>query len=118
MGTHGLTTAHYKARDLQVLMREVLIDHANEKQPFLRTNPRHPSTVGLIRRGLLRTTTPATHTELTMDGKEVVCIILGHYADAIIKTRAFLEKINFDKSLHAAQRPELELAKMMSATRY
>lgn len=127
---HRMTPAQHRAIDMPHQMRELLMEHAAGPSPIRRNGnergcDQERTRQGLMRRNLVRyvnlqnpSSLPPTHTILTEDGREVVCIVLGHYVDAILRSRAFLEKMEAKPASNAAQSSrELALAKVMATTR-
>jgi hypothetical protein len=76
--------------------RDSLIDHANGPQPIV-IGPDSATRSSLIARGLLRYEThnrwksPTHRTVLTEFGREVLCMVLGDYADALVRTNCLAE---------------------------
>jgi hypothetical protein len=105
--------------ELKVSLRNLLIEHATGPQPIIR-GPEEHSRAALLRRELIRyewqngvaASAFPKATALTELGREVVCIILGDYADQIVASQKFLERL--------ARKPkpvfnrEVALAKLMA----
>lgn len=114
------TEVQCKARDLNHAQRGVLIVHVTGKQTATRGCK---TTYSLMTRGLIRyvgakgeSNSPRpTHTVITEEGREVVCAVLGEYADALVASSEFLEKISAP-SIVGLDR-QLALAKLMTPTR-
>lgn len=116
--------AYRIAGELQVKLRQFLIEHAPRPKPNI-VDQNFATRGALLRRGLIRYVHRFAdnhaecphHTELTELGREVVCIILGQYADSIIASREFLARrqaptIAPDQELKLARQwaNELEMA--------
>ena len=101
------------ARNLTIIQRNCLIAHVNGPQPFL-TNDARPTKRSLIEYGLLRAPCGgqprvSRPKELVLSelGREVVCIVLGQYAEALIAAGALefpLSKNQLSSAIQAAVR--------------
>lgn len=105
------TNAEYKASCLSNDMRGKLVAHAPGPQYLI---VGCPTTYALMRRGLIRypsrnKITPS-HTMLSDEGRAVVCVILGQYADALTAAADFLDRISSSPPVVERNR-ELALAK-------
>ena len=77
------------AAELTTLQRNCLIKHIDRgrKAPAPMVAARNSPKLALIRRKLLRYDRPSfpTETWLTEDGRQVLSIVLGEYADALVR---------------------------------
>jgi hypothetical protein len=67
--------------------RRMLMEHAVGPQQFVTGQPTTPTVRSMLATGLLKGK-PRLHpkyTELTVLGREVVCIVLGEYADYLLR---------------------------------
>ena len=113
-----MTPAQSKAADLATKPRELLVEHVKGFVPLVR-GPLEITRGALLRRGLVRykysgsTSRFPVATVLTEEGREVVCVILGQYADSLIAAADFLERVASPPIVVGLER-ELALAKLMA----
>lgn len=96
-------------------MREILVQHCPGPQPaIIGCHSRQC----LIRRGLIDyaqykgLSNRPTHTKLTEKGRELACVILGQYADAITGAKNFIKKLSAPPTIPDDR--EMALAKLMA----
>lgn len=107
---------------LKVLQRDLLIEHAKGPHPITRGMPIEATRQVLVNLHLVFWANATgdvvrmspTHTALNELGRETVCIILGQYADAIVSSQDFLEKMAAPSIMADLDR-ELALARIMGA---
>ena len=112
--------AYRIAHDLKVLPRRLLIEHCPGPRPIIR-GPEENTRQALLARDLIRydwakaadrTGFPKA-TTLTELGREVVCIVLGHYADSI--TASQFRKVIESPSIVSRIEQELAMARQWQA---
>ena len=84
---------------LSMTQAEFLVSHVDCVRPIT-TNSLEISTMNsMLHRGLIRYSESFTSrpkgTVLTDKGREIVCAVLGHYADQLVRARLLAEKPQF-----------------------
>jgi hypothetical protein len=87
-----MLSADHIAFNLSGSQREFLIEHCCAPVPVVRHSHINGTRSSLVNLGLIRFCNGTQNTELTDLGREVACILLGHYADALVKAEAFILK--------------------------
>ena len=83
------------AHGLTKLQRDVLIAHVRGPQLFIAAHKYTPTTIGLMSKGLIHGfgMIKPHHTTLTVLGREVVCIVLGDYADRLLLEKDYEDRL-------------------------
>lgn len=93
----AITGIHFP---ISMVQAEFLIDHIDAVRPITANSLEASTRNSMLARKLIRFTDGIINpkgTVLTDKGREVVCAILGHYADQLVRTRVLTERVNIQK---------------------
>lgn len=111
----GYSHAQIVAAGIAHRGREYLISHVNGPRPII-NGYRETTRRSLVNNKILQywppNTTRPKETRLTEFGRQIVCIVLGNYADALTEAKDFLEKLSAPPIIPDDR--EMVLAKLMA----